>query len=55
MKFMTVKIIRSKNFSFDFIKNIGKFIILGRDIREIRRRLGGVSGSYIEFVWTSEE
>ena len=27
---------RSENFSFSFAENIGKFIILGRDIREIR-------------------
>ena len=27
---------RSKNFSFSFAKNIGKFVILRRDIGEIR-------------------
>ena len=28
--------IRSENFSFSFAKNVGKFMILGRDIGEIR-------------------
>ena len=28
--------IRSKNFSFSFAENISKFMILGRNIREIR-------------------
>ena len=28
---------RSENFSFSFVENIGKFVILGRDIRKVRR------------------
>ena len=35
---------RSKNFSFEFTKNIGKFIILRKDIEEVRRSLCKVYG-----------
>ena len=31
-----IRTMRSKNFSFGFAENIGKFIILRRDIRNIR-------------------
>jgi len=31
-------IIKSENFSIGFAKDISEFIILGRDIREVRRR-----------------
>jgi len=34
--FEVVKTMRRENFSFSFAKNIGKFIILGRDIGKIR-------------------
>jgi len=32
--------IKSKNFSFSFAENIGKFMILGRDIGKIRKFCG---------------
>jgi len=31
-----IRIMRSKDFSFAFAKNIGKFMILGRDIEKVR-------------------
>ena len=34
--FEVIRIMRSENFSFSFVENIGKFVILGRDIGEIR-------------------
>jgi len=34
--FEVIRIMRSKNFSFSFAENIGKFVILGRDIENIR-------------------
>ena len=34
--FEVIRTMRSKNFSFSFAENISKFVILGRDIREIR-------------------
>ena len=34
--FEVIRMIRSENFSFSFAKNVGKFMILGRDIGEIR-------------------
>ena len=34
--FEIIRMIRSENFSFSFAENVGKFMILGRDIREIR-------------------
>ena len=34
--FEIIGIMRSKNFSFSLAENIGKFMILGRNIREIR-------------------
>jgi len=34
--FEVIRTMRSENFSFSFAENIGKFVILGRDIREIR-------------------
>ena len=34
--FEVIRLMRSENFSFSFAENIGKFMILGRDIREIR-------------------
>ena len=34
--FEVIRIMRSKNFSFSFAENVSKFIILGRDIGEIR-------------------
>ena len=34
--FEVIRMMKSKNFSFSFAKNIGKFMILRRDIGEIR-------------------
>ena len=34
--FEIIRSMRSKNFSFSFAENIGKFMILGRDIGRIR-------------------
>jgi len=34
--FEVVRMMRSKNFSFSFAENIGKFVILRRDIGKIR-------------------
>ena len=34
--FEVIRTMRRENFSFSFAKNVGKFVILGRDIREIR-------------------
>ena len=34
--FKVIRIIRRESFSFSFAENIGKFVILGRDIGEIR-------------------
>jgi len=34
--FEVIRTLRSENFSFSFAKNIGKFIILRRDIGKIR-------------------
>jgi len=34
--FEVIRTMRSKNISFIFAKNIGKFVILRRDIRKIR-------------------
>ena len=34
--FKVIRTMRSKNFSFSFAKNVGKFVILGRDIGKIR-------------------
>ena len=34
--FEIIRMIRSENFSFSFAENVGKFMILGRDIGEIR-------------------
>ena len=34
--FEVIRIMRSENFSFSFAENIGKFMILRRDIGEIR-------------------
>jgi len=34
--FEVIRTMRSENFSFSFAENIGKFVILGRDIEEIR-------------------
>ena len=34
--FEVIRMMRSKNISFSFAKNIGKFMILGRDIGKIR-------------------
>jgi len=31
-----IRIIKSKDFSFSFAENIGKFVILGRDIGKVR-------------------
>jgi len=31
-----IRMMRRENFSFSFAENIGKFVILGRDIGEIR-------------------
>ena len=36
INFKVIRTIRSKDFSFSFTKNIGKFMILGRDIRKVR-------------------
>ena len=34
--FEVIRMMRRENFSFSFAKNIGKLVILGRDIGEIR-------------------
>ena len=34
--FEVVRTMRSENFSFSFSENVGKFVILGRNIGEIR-------------------
>jgi len=34
--FEVIRMMRSKNFSFSFAENIGKFVILRRDFGEIR-------------------
>jgi len=34
--FEVIRTMRSKNFSFSFAENVGKFVILGRDIGKIR-------------------
>ena len=34
--FEVIRMMRRENFSFSFAENVGKFMILGRDIREIR-------------------
>jgi len=34
--FEVIRIMRSKDFSFSFVKNIGKFVILRRNIEKIR-------------------
>jgi len=34
--FEVIRMMRRENFSFSFTENIGKFVILGRDIGEIR-------------------
>ena len=34
--FKIIKMMRRENFSFSFAENVGKFMILGRNIREIR-------------------
>ena len=34
--FEVVKTMRRENFSFSFAENVGKFVILGKDIGEIR-------------------
>jgi len=34
--FKVIRMMRRENFSFSFAENIGKFVILGRDIGEIR-------------------
>ena len=43
--FEVIRMMRSKNFSFSFAENIGKFMILRRDIRDI-----GVSASFVELA-----
>ena len=34
--FEVIRTMRRENFSFSFAENIGKFVILGRDIGEVR-------------------
>ena len=34
--FEVIRTMRRENFSFSFAENVGKFVILGRDIGEIR-------------------
>jgi len=34
--FEVIRLIRSRNFSFSFAENIGKFVIFGRNIGQIR-------------------
>ena len=34
--FEIIRMMRRENFSFSFAENVGKFVILGRDIGEIR-------------------
>ena len=34
--FKVIRTMRRENFSFSFAENVGKFVILGRDIGEIR-------------------
>ena len=36
INFEVIRMIRRENFSFSFAENIGKFVILRRDIEEIR-------------------
>jgi len=31
-----IKIMKSEDFSFSFVKNIGKFVILGRNVGKVR-------------------
>jgi len=33
--FEVIRMMRRESFSFSFAENVGKFVILGRDIREI--------------------
>ena len=42
--FEVVRTMSRENFSFSFAENVGKFVILGRDIGEIRSfcKFGGV-------------
>jgi len=34
--FEVIMMVRSKDFSFSFVENIGEFVILRRDVREVR-------------------
>ncbi len=34
--FEVIRMIRSKNFSFSFAENVGKFVILGENVGQIR-------------------
>ena len=34
--FEVIRMMRREGFSFSFAKNVSKFVILGRDIREVR-------------------
>ena len=34
--FEVIRMMRSENFSFSFAENVGKFVILGRDIGQVR-------------------
>jgi len=36
INFEVIRAMRRESFSFSFVKNVSKFMILGRDIREIR-------------------
>jgi len=36
INFEVISMMRSKNFSFSFTENVGKFMILGRDIGKVR-------------------
>ena len=43
--FEVIRTMRRENFSFSFAENVSKFVILGRDIGEIR-----VSASFAELA-----
>jgi len=36
INFEVIRTMRRENFSFSFAENVGKFMILGRDIRKVR-------------------
>ena len=34
--FEVMRMMRSESFSFSFVENVGKFVVLGRDVGQIR-------------------